>query len=267
MSNEIDNKNIKDYLSIQLMSDLHVHPGEYEWQRYITKRKDVDILIILGDVMRLCDEQQYYEFMKDLCDNFPHVYLVPGNHEFYVDLEYGGGISNNSCFCNLYNIESRISNLTVLYNKFVDLPGNIRLYGTILWSHIPDEASFKYLPIRLPDRSLVNMDFFNKENAKAVSNIKSVIEQNKIDKKRLLIATHYPPSDTTLLDKHLTDPNHYWYSNKLDYMLSKDQVYLWMYGHTHNSKDFLTVGDTRVVSNQFRSKEYVRDKMLYIRSI
>ena len=104
MINDNDNTNTKDYLSIQLMSDLHVRPGEYEWQRYITKRKDVDILIVLGDVMRLCDEEQYYEFMKNLCDNFPHVYLIPGNHEFYVDLEYGGGISNNSCFCNLYSI-------------------------------------------------------------------------------------------------------------------------------------------------------------------
>lgn len=266
MSNEPNEPN-EEYLSIQIMSDLHVQPGEYEWCKYITKRKDVDILIVLGDVMRLCDEQNYYEFMKNLCANFPHVYLVPGNHEFYVNLESRGGISNNSCFWNLYNIETRISNLTVLYNKFVDLPGNIRLYGTILWSHIPEEASFKYLPIRLPDRSVVDKHFFNKENAKAISDIKSVIVQSKIDNKRLLIATHYPPSETTLPDKYLTDPSRYWYSNNLDYMLSKDQVYVWMYGHTHNSKDFLTVGDTRVVSNQFRSKEYIFDKMLSIRLI
>ena len=259
----------QEYLSIQLASDLHVAHGEYDWRKFLSQKSDgVDALVLLGDIMRLADFEQYYRFMENLCKSWTNVYLVPGNHEFYVEL--GEQILDlDILWGRLWQLHNAIPNLTVLHNEWVDLPGNIRLYGSILWSHIPQGFEVMTLPIKLRDGNFVDAKWLNETNRANVSKIKQVIHQSKLDGKRLLIATHYPPTEKTLLPEHLAGQYHYYYANNLDSLMGKDNIYIWMYGHSHLNMDFRTQGDTRIVSNQYKTKEkdYNPCKILWVRTL
>jgi len=251
----------------QLISDLHVQSGEYEWSRYVTKQSGVETLVVLGDVMRLVDYNAYLHVMRGFCENFETVYLVPGNHEFYIDATDRVNTHNN-LVQRLYELEHTLTNLTLLYNRHVDLPGNIRLYGTILWCNVPIDENYLTLPIKKNDGDWVDGHWLSEQNDIDVAKLELVIKQAKVDGKRLVVASHYPPSEQCLVEKYKTSDLRHYYSNNLYSMLCKESVYVWMYGHTHDSMDFRTEGDCRVVSNQVGRRDgWVGAKVVWVKNM
>jgi predicted phosphodiesterase len=250
--------------TFQIISDLHIerdlkNGALPDWRNIITKVSEV--LIIVGDVTRLEYKELYEEFMLSLCKGFNHVYLIPGNHEFYSSILLHELLINN-----LVNFCERISNLTLLNNGFVDLPGNIRLYGSTLWSYIPETNRINTLPILLHNERMCDSSWINKEYYKDVYNLETIIYDSIRDGKRLIVATHYAPTFFgTLTEKHLQSPIRFFYASDLDRLLKKHLVYTWIFGHTHVNCDYLTVFDTRVVSNQVRGYGFVKNKSIRIR--
>ena len=250
-------------LEFQIVSDIHIerfYPEVPDFRTFITKSSDY--LILAGDIGRLEYTMQYFNFLKSLSVEFKKIYLVPGNNEYY---------SSKSDFSYLkyllYQIEKKIPNLIVLDDKYVDIDDtNIRLYGTTLWSYIPDDKRLLNLPIRVDGSSFVNATWINKQHFNSLYTLEKTIDNLPEDKK-IVIITHHPPTDKgCLAERHLNDPKNVYYHNKLDRLFC-DKIDTWIFGHTHVNCDYTSkdVG-TRIVSNQFLNKEntYIHNKVIKI---
>jgi predicted MPP superfamily phosphohydrolase len=77
-------------IKFQFASDLHLEFPE-NWELFIKDPKNVlnpvaDNLLLAGDIFsgnKNCNRLKQ-EFAKYLQDNWKHVFVIPGNHEYYV---------------------------------------------------------------------------------------------------------------------------------------------------------------------------------------
>lgn len=255
--------------NFQIASDLHIEMdfGKLPiWQRYLDKVSD--ILILIGDIGRLDLFDQYRAFIKCVCTEWNKVILIPGNHEFYVTV----GITPQTYKMRwnmLRTIEAENINLTVLFNDYIDLPGNLRLFGSVLWSYIPEDCRYRCIPILIDQNNWASPTWINKEHFNAVYELEQNMIKAKIDGKRLLVATHYAPiKKGCLSEENLKDKNNCYYTNDLERLLDKNYVYTWMFGHTHFNCDYRVNGNgTRLVTNQYRGCRYEKNKILSIRHV
>ena len=141
-----------------------------------------------------------------------------------------------------------IKNLEILNNKYIDI-GDIRIFGSILWSYIPTSAPQRYLPIYNDNKDLLSRDEFNMLNYSCITALQNCIEQTKKDDKELIVVTHYSPT-FDMYDK--MDQMNYWYCNDLDELICEDNMKVWLFGHTHTPYKKIMNG-TIVMSNPYVS--------------
>ena len=245
----------------QIISDIHIPDDEIpNWSNYL--EVSAPYLIIAGDVGRIEKFDKYSDFIKTICTHYKQVFLVAGNHEFYSDKEEYEFLNMK-----LIKLSSDIPNLTYLNNDYVDMPGNIRIYGCTLWSYTDKNTLPKILPIKLFNYNHANSDWINmKHFYEKYHLIQAIYNANK-QNKRLIVVTHYPPTkQKTVTEEHLQTSDLNWYANDMDNLLTKNQVYIWIYGHTHVNTDYLTKFDTRVVSNQVLGNNFVKNKVISFNS-
>lgn len=246
----MDNERLK----FQLISDVHLDTNKLpiNVSDFITPKSDY--LIIAGDLCRTTDLQRYKCILESFCREFKYVFLVLGNHEFYSKY-----VNYERIKIELNSIQNSIQNLYILDDQSIDLPGNIRIYGTTLWSHIKYDSKIR-LPINSIEGEAGTPTWINRMYFNSLYKLENKIKQTQKDKKRLIVVSHYPPTKkNTVTNAHLKTENNDYYVNNLDYLLSKDKVYLWLYGHTHVNSNFLTEGDTKVASNQYKTKDYSKN--------
>jgi len=246
-------------MKVQISSDLHINCLEHK--KYITKGES-EYLILAGDICNLKFIDEYIVFMRKICLLYKKVFLVPGNHEYYVNVNEKV-LDYEILSGRLLILQNSIDNLVILNSDYIDIE-DVRIYGCLLWCNIPDGFAVKRLPILLEDGNWVYDKWLNKQNKEQIEYINAIIKKSQNDKKRLVIVSHYPPSVDTLLERHIGTPDVYYYHNNLDALLSKDKVSTWIYGHTHVTKDYMTKGNTRVISNQYKSKGYDHCKIIDI---
>ena len=243
-------------LQFQLISDVHLddHKLPITVSDFITPKSDY--LIIAGDLCSTTDLTRYKSILESFCKEFKYVFLVLGNHEFYSKY-----VNYERIKIELNSIQNSIQNLYILDDQSIDLPGNIRIYGTTLWSNIKTVESLRTkLPINSIEGEAGTSTWINRMHFNSLYKLENTIIQTQKDRKRLIVVSHYPPTKrNTVTNEHLKTKNNDYYVNNLDYLLSKDKVYLWLYGHTHVNSNFLTEGDTKVVSNQYKTKDYSKD--------
>lgn len=245
-------------MQLQIVSDLHIDGVvDPDWTRVIIPQ--APFLLIVGDVGRLETMAHYTRFLTGVCSGFQHVYLVPGNHEFYSETT-----NIHVLLTQLRTLEASLANLTVLYNTGVDLPGGgYRLYGATLWSYIPEGHRVQSLPIVTGEASLANGTWLNMMHHQALYDLEREIAVAQSEGKTLIVATHYPPTlEHTLEDRHLEGSHRYYSASNLNRLLTQAQVHTWIYGHTHVNADFMSAGGTRVVSNQMKGDNYSRRRVL-----
>lgn len=240
----------------QIISDIHI-TNNSKWQDYLVV--SAPYLIVCGDVGNVDNIELYEKFMCELSKQYKNVFLIAGNHEYY---------SENKTFeflnSELRNLTTKIENLIFLDDEYYDLPGNIRIYGSTLWSSIKNLTNI--LPINSIFGKAGYKTWLNKMHYNSLYYLERVIDDSKKLGKRLIIATHYPPTDiNTVTEKHKKSSRLEYYVNNLEYLLTKELVYIWIYGHTHINSDYLTCMDTRVVSNQYNSDGYKNNKILKVK--
>jgi predicted phosphodiesterase len=246
--------------SFQIISDIHIekmYPKPIDISTIL--KPSSKNLIIAGDVGRYSFIKEYYEkFLIDLCLLFEKVYFVPGNHEYYSDKK----TINDIKFDFLY-LKNNISNLYILDDTGIDIEDtNIRLYGTTLWSKIPDHY-IGFRPILYQPYKQVNTVWMNLQHYSSLFMLEKDIQENVFNKK-IVIISHYPPLNNGVLkDVHLKHPQRFYYSNNLKYILGKQRIHTWISGHTHHNFDFFEKG-TRIVSNQYKAEGYISDKVVII---
>ena len=76
----------------------------------------------------------------------------------------------------------------------------------------------------------------------------------------MVVVTHHPPTYKAINGAKKKKNFNSLYATDLEYLLKKENMKLWICGHTHINIDFMTANDCRVVSNQKgKSKDHIKD--------
>jgi predicted phosphodiesterase len=239
-----------------LMSDLHLEFPNVSPPDFTAV---APILILAGDIGRP-DIPSLQAFLLAQCKRFEHIFYVAGNHCFY-----GGEYHNR--LRQLRALDQLDPRIHFLHKQSYLMPNNVRIVGTTLWSHVPQQTATKigrsvndYYQIRAVDKTAVGdvrsivprritVDHTNAWHAEQHAWLLEEVEKARQSGEHVVIITHHAPSrrdtcseedaEAGLEDAFVNDHD----ANCVD------PVRLWVYGHTHRSTE-LKINSTKVVSNQ-----------------
>lgn len=220
-------------MRIQILSDLHLEYMRDEGKAFINQysKYDADLLIVAGD---LTSGYRLDKVLGWLCDIYPNVVYVAGNHDHY-----------NHSFSYLTEVREQLSNkyknLHWLENSITNING-YRILGCTLW--FPEDSDYKRYRDHLSDFSKI--EHFEKlvfdKNQESVNWLRANLQLNDI------VVTHHLPSHKCVHPKWADSPLNRFFLCDLTDLIKEKKPLLWVYGHTHESKDFF-IGDTRLVCN------------------
>ena len=253
----------KPPVRIQFISDLHLELGHYYTPPKLPA--EAPFLVLAGDIGQLAevfDSRHYLHFIRTQCENFQHVYLVLGNHEFYgVTRQAGVEIAMK-----LQAEPILQSKLTVLYRKRVDISEDVTLLGCTLNTHIPPDAYDSVLENLADFRKIEEWTIkqHNQEHDLDKEWLKNEMTSIQIHepKRQVVIATHHAPSLQNTMNPLLKDKP--WHSAFPTGILESESetwtqapcLRYWIFGHTHWNSE-IRIGNLVLCSNQ---KGYERNK-------
>jgi len=220
-------------MNLRILSDLHLEfLGPHELEFIDSLDKDgVDVAVVAGDLCRV-DFLRYA--IKALCEQYPQVVYVTGNHEHY-------GTSGPQLYDLLGSLHASLSNLHWLQNSTVELAG-VRFAGTALWFRDdPDNVAHEEA---LSDFWLIR-DFkpwVYEENTRALEFLEAHSRLADV------VVTHHLPSKQSIAPRFEGDPLNRFFVCDVDDLIERAEPALWVHGHTHCSVD-TNVGKTRIVCN------------------
>lgn len=243
-------------ISFQVCSDVHLEeqPGR-TFEHTICPRAPYLILAgDIGDPISLA----FSEFIHKCCDNFKHVYFVPGNHEYH-----GHGIIKGNAI--MEALFSKLPNVSFLQCSKSSL-GPYVILGATLWTHIPPQVHQAAIQnvgdySRMTNFSPSTCTTLNRQHVNWLSD---AIHAETLNGNKLIIITHHPPSmHGTSHGMFRSDPLRFCYRNNLDHLISLPTNVAWICGHTHYS--FMQRrGKTYLLSNQTNSKTYIKGRIYHI---
>lgn len=240
-------------MTIQYASDLHLEFDENS--RFLLKNPILpvaDILILAGDIGYL-EHYTYsdHPFWDWASYNFKQVLITLGNHEFYSGYD-------------VENIESGAvgeirNNIHWYYNKSVVI-GDIEFIMTPLWSYIPPGAErivegriSDFRCIRYHNKKLKVHDF-NKLHSDSLTFLKNSLIPKRA--KKVVCVTHHLPSLDCMAKQFKGDILGSAFVSEQYNLIEESCVNYWIYGHSHRNIDEITIGRTKLVSNQLGYVNY-----------
>lgn len=227
-------------LRIQVVSDLHLDWHKDYGKSFIRNMPSsgVDVLCIAGD---LTAYPQVEWALKELCNKYPKVIYVLGNHEFY-----------GSDFVSINKMMERVSNslpnLYWLENRKVDIDGVTFIGATLWFAETPDSSKHKH---HLSDFSEIkNFDpmVYHKsdESARFIANNTS---------KGNIVITHHLPSYNSVADVFKNSLLNMYFVRDMEAEIVSLEPAIWIHGHTHFSANYV-FGNTKVICNPFGYANY-----------
>jgi len=215
------------------MSDLHFEFHRDGGEEFIRSLEPdgTDALILAGDVSTGAGLERA---LAQLCERFPDVIYVAGNHELY-----GSSFGEHRAL--VASIAGRLANLHALDNSTVTLHGRT-FAGTTLWfpPSLHDERYRDGMNDFVQIRGFT--DAVHGENARA-SNFLADLPKG-ID----CVITHHLPSERLIAEEYKFQALNCFFFSPEDATIAKKCPGLWVYGHTHTSGD-TRHGHTRMLCN------------------
>lgn len=222
-------------MKINYFSDIHL---EFGWLE--TPTTDADLVIAAGDISVGTDAVRWLE----RCAR-PVLY-VAGNHEYY-----GGDLLETNA-----EIKQACDGTNVRFLEQSEFfYEGVRFLGTTLWTDFGngDEQILAkaathmndYHQIRFGERLLKPADIFS-QNKQAILWLEIKLAE-QFDGKTVVI-THHAPSVHSWNPPPVDSTYVATYCNRLETLIEKTGVSLWIHGHIHHSADY-QLGSTRVVCN------------------
>lgn len=233
-------------MKIQYASDLHLEfRANREWLLENPLEVTGDILLLAGDIMYIEDIDLFWCWARD---NYKHVLVVPGNHEFY-----GSDIANYS-----FDFKKpKYKNVAYYQNKVVRIEDTDFIFST-LWSQI--NTNEKLIENGLNDFWSIRYDsvrfrpkHYNAMHEKSVRFIEDAVKESTA--KHIVVVTHHSPSLLTIATEHLTSPLRSAFASDLHYLMEDGRIDYWVYGHSHTNIN-CRVFNTEVVCNQLGYVEH-----------
>ena len=287
-------------MKVAICSDVHLEFGPLT----LENPGGVEVLILSGDILvehdlEIYDHRQiemgfmgkrsimWHTFFEEVCEAFPHVIYVAGNHE-----HYHGDFKNT-----LHNLKEKLhvhKNLHILDKEIFQL-GEYKFVGSTLWTDMNNEDpltlyhmkdymndfriiknSNRYVYSNVPlyeydENGKVKLDEKGyqvqigmkkkesparftpedavEENRKCFDFIKFAVSEAKPEEK-VIVVGHHTPSHHSCHPryKHDTIMNGGYHNNYEEYIMDHPQIVLWTHGHTHEHYDYM-VGNTRILCN------------------
>lgn len=222
-------------MKIRLVSDIHTEFHRDGGKGWVASQNPagIDVLVIAGDLGTL---KTVPNVLYALCNIYPHVVYVNGNHELY-------GASFGECAAKRRELNESLHNLSWLHNSATEIGGQ-RFIGTTMW--------FRDDPMNVFYRHEMN-DFrairgfarqVYEENREAVRYLQTNIRKGDV------VVTHHLPSDRSVEARYVGSDLNRFYVCHMDATIAAQKPALWCHGHSHASSDY-RIGETRVVSNPF----------------
>lgn len=212
----MNNKKLLNLL--QYVSDLHL---EKKYTRRIYAKNPY--LILVGDIGYPNDDS-YKKFIYENSYNFDKVFVISGNHEYDKFNNIEEAEMKIKEICSVKNNTFFIQKDTHLLCK----EDNIYLAGCTLWSEFPKSKS-KY----------------HKEH---ISWISDLIKKNSDN--NYILATHHCPLLQCLSTRSFINFLPKYFASDQSNIINKDNVLMWIHGHSHINSDFL-FSNKLIVSNQY----------------
>lgn len=250
-------------MELVLMSDLHLEFGDHPYT--FDKDDSSRVLVLAGDITV---GTKHAQFVETMAENFSHVVMVLGNHEFYHN-------ELNSIRNEWQNLDQKISNLHVLDDSTILIDG-VRFVGGTLWSDMNSGDWFTiqkarqvmndYHTIRIIDevqeecnpysavpkydengsRKLRPHDtiFLHKKTVQFIGN-----ELSKPHDGKTVVVTHHLPLNECVHSKYRGDTLNGAYASDLRHFFEHFEFDMWLHGHTHESIDFNDIYGKKVKCN------------------
>lgn len=222
-------------MRILVTSDFHVDhqadKGVGLLRLLAPKAAGVDVLVAAGDLGQI---EEMVRFLPLLCQMYPHVVYVAGNHEYYCT-------PREEVQCALIGVQRDHPNLHWLDNRAVQI-GSQRFVGTTLW--FPQTPSAEALASQFSDFKYIP------------ALRKWVFQENKLAERFLhrevrsgdIVVTHHAPSSRSVPARYRGEPFNCFYRCDLDRLVGNGGARLWIHGHMHSPIRY-ELGETEVLCN------------------
>lgn len=265
-------------LKIDIISDVHLEFGDLP----IKNTHNAQVLVMAGDICvakdlhdfpdssldvpvvsnRRQQTETYRNFFRRVCEQYPNVIYVMGNHE-----HYHGNFDETE---KILRDEFQRQNLPIhlLNRQTVDING-VTFIGTTLWSDFNNAN-----PISMYECSTMMNDYrvirFASKNYRRlrpqdtldehIKNIKFINETLSSTKNPVVVVGHHAPSTLSTKPQYQTDHhiNGAYRSDLSNIMLDNPNIRYWIHGHTHDNF-YYAVGSTQVVCHPRGYLNYERE--------
>ena len=221
---------------LAIMSDLHFENDQDKGRSFIDSLDStgVDVLVLAGDIIATTNYFTMLGIYRQLCDKYPNVVMVSGNHEFYGNSVYR---KENQ----LMRLNNEIGNLHWLDSTEVTINEQRFLGGTMWFSKDPGAqlyekymGDFGYIDNFVPWVYRKNKVFeeFLKENLKSTD----------------IVVTHHLPSERCVASQFKGDPLNPFFLNDIEWLIKERQPKVFISGHTHSAFNFM-LDKTQMICN------------------
>ena len=246
-------------MKIAFCSDLHLDFGDEGL--FDIKYPEADVFVLAGDIIEIINmnrkeistmyhmTESFHKFMTMICDKYPHVLYVAGNHEFYCS-------NYQKAMLQLKTLPTTYKNLVVLDNEAFVL-GNVHFFGGTMWTdfdHANPLAMFQ-AEAGMLDYSKITFGNYKRLTTKDTlglhkqfrKDLDSFLADIPKENPRVVI-THHAPTEMCVNDKYKNNSlNPAFYANMDEWLFNSD-IDVWIHGHMHDRVDILA-GTTQVISN------------------
>ena len=229
-------------MKIRLLSDLHL-----EGYAYYYEYAGEDLVVLAGDIYT----QGRHDFILDQIPTAVQILFVPGNHEYY------GAVFETA---NEYfkDLENKYSNFKFLNNESISIRDVEFFGGTMFtdWELDNDSWTAK----QRAKEGIADFTWISKIGRDDVErrwNPEDHLQEHLAFRDRLVQWLEKPAEKRVVVSHFVPHPegsdpkykgsslNPYFLCDMAKYM---ENINLWMYGHTHSSKDMME-GNCRLVCN------------------
>ncbi len=235
-------------MRLQFMSDIH-----NEFGRFTPPEVDADVTILAGDIDTEADGVAW---AKETFKR-PTIY-VAGNHEFYSNKK-----TVQKIMAEMKAVAAG-SNVHVLFDEVL-VVGDVRILGGTLWTDFRLYAN-PVLAAEIARASMQDYKFSRIEDRNAERGgvrrmrpldtlawhqaTRAFLERElaKPWAGRTVVVTHHGPSERCIPAQFKQDGLSPCFASDMESLMGP-AVDLWVYGHTHDTRDF-RINGTRIVCNQ-----------------
>jgi Icc-related predicted phosphoesterase len=225
-------------LKLQLMSDIHVEFHADGGASFLDALDPmgVDVLVLAGDICPTKILRGNW-FIHELCDKYPHVVMVAGNHSCY------GSYPSKSMEA-LKEVENQKKNFTFLQDcEPVTVAGQRFLGDTFWFPYSPDNKLYECM---MNDFRVIKQlrSYVYNQHRKCLRNLNAHLLPSDI------VVTHHLPSLACIHPEYRGSNINRFFASDNDKLILDKQPKLWAHGHTHSNNDF-KIGETRILCNAF----------------